>query len=220
MSKSRLIKRLAKEITIATMVLTVAGGLTAWCVSLADEAEENARNENTALLQAINENTMLKNKLAQLKDALPLYKKLYTEDGESRLSLNRDMASAVFERLREKHVIQDLRVIIAPIQPSEDPAAKKPSVQVIQSPITFSMAAFSDVQVAQFMDELAAALPGQLRFNRIMVTNSRPASLLPSPPDDTPSQDKNEPNVRVEAELVWYGMEVLTDEKDAAGATP
>ena len=204
-SRQRVIRQLIKEGIIIGIIsgMVIAGAI--FVEGLAGEKDKEANKAETASLQLSGKLQTLRAQLSQLDTALPLTENIINEQNQSRYTLSRESASAVFLKLRDKHVLEKVDISISSIE-DEKGDLEKGQIKAISSTISIDMFAYTDDQALNFLDDLIKEMPGIITVNTFELSRGGLFSLQDSPePED---QSFSEPKIRARIELIWHGFKV------------
>lgn len=209
-NQRRIIKRLGLELVIIVGACVVLGGAAYFLSNMAGEEKKKGDQSETELLQLSGQAQTLQTQMGQFKDALPLSKKIFNDQGESTQNLSRDLASKVFLGLREVYTLEDVKIDISPIIPSETPEMNKGQVQAITSNISVQMTAYRDKDVLSYAQDVVDQLPGMVTISSISLTRGKEYTLNESGAEE--AKRYNEPQVKAVIRFVWYGFQVKEKE--------
>lgn len=205
-NQKRIIKRLAAETIIVLLICGAIGGVAYFLSDMAAEEKKKSDESETEVLQLSGKAQTLKTQMEQFVDALPLSKRLLNDRGESTQTLSRELASDVFLALRDKYVLEDVKVDISPIERMEDAAVNKNHVQLIRSTIRIEMKAYTDEDVAAYTQDVINELPGMVSTQSIKMTRGKEYSLSDS--EGAENINLNEPQIEAQINFIWYGFDV------------
>ena len=199
----QIIMRLIKE---GGILLLVVGGLFAvsgFLSGLADDEKRRRDRVETETLQIAGNLQTLKTQMSEYIYALPLSEKLLNAQGRPIWNLSRDAASEMFFKLHEKHSLNDVKVTISSIEPFQDNTAHKQHIQMIRSTIDVNIHAFSDEQIAAYINDVVAELPGVVDVGSFEMARGDPYTF------NAIQEEKSltTPQIKTTLNFIWYGLE-------------
>lgn len=214
------LKRLARRVVVEVVMLVLVGGVfiggALVMVGVADSERKAAEQAESEKRQMNSKLLALKDQIEQLGDALPLSDSVIDAQGNSRLALSRDEAAAIFYKLKEEYVFEEINVVISPISKPEDEKLNKQYVRAISSTITISMKAYHDEQVVRFIQEVQKTLPGIVSVESVDISRGSAYSL--NEEGQNVGRITSEPQISARLELLWYGFEIKQpDDTQAQG---
>lgn len=207
-----IVKRVAFEVTVISVSVTLLLIICFWLSSVAEEAVTEAEQVKNEINQKSIEIQTLQTKIAQFGNALPLWNNFKNKSGTQSFRLSRDEATSVFMELRDQYAFKDIRVTVSPIRPSSDPNMIRPTIQVMESDININMRAYSDEQVVKFMQDVRQRLQGIVKVKSLKMTRNQ--SETPAFQGGVEGQRDelfalNEPQLDVVINILWYGIETI-----------
>ena len=204
-SRQRVIRQLIKEGIIIAIIagIVIAGAI--FAIDFAEKKAKEASKVESSSLKLSGKLQTLRTQISQLDMARPLTENIINAENQSRYTLSRDSASAVFRRLRDRHVLEKVDISISSIK-DEEGDLEKGQIKAISSTISINMFAYTDDQALNFLDDLIKEMPGIITVDTFELSRGAPFSLQDAPePED---QTFREPKIRVRIELTWYGFKV------------
>lgn len=116
-------------------------------------------------------------KLSKAEKAMPTFSSEFGNAQKPEISLDRQRAAELIERLKEQHLFASLRVSMSPVKDLEDARFKNRLFTGQYCEMLISAEGLSDEHVFQFLDQLDHELPGRLKIESLKV--SRIAEPIP-----------------------------------------
>lgn len=214
MNNKTMIKRLALHLVVLCIIVGVAVGIVTWIGDLAEGMENDNRKKEADLAVIMEESERIKGKISRYSQAMPLYEKLHDAKGESRLLLSRDKATVVLQEMKDKYLIDDLKVTINPLSPMTEKGFTGRTMQGVKSSINIKTSFFTDELMLEFIRDLRASMQGTIGVDKITFKWGEEKSLEGKSEDPTvPERAGDTPEVESTIDLAWYGIQPISEEE-------
>lgn len=216
-------KRIVTEAGFCALLVVITSGIAWFVASYADELNTERSRLQGATQTLTMENVSLKDQIVKARDSLSLYETIMKTNRSEDFSLNREAATQLLNKLKDRYRLNSLGVNMSPIKELTDEIYKKKSGTLIMSDVTLTLSGVTDEFIYGFVQAMMQRLGGYVKVTRMSL--SRTGTITNNTLLDL-SKGKVPGLVNADIQFSWIGFKPNTEkpaDKPAPGtdsATP